>query len=169
MYLQQVLSMYDYHVWASVKTLLHLKHLSLHDDLAHSFIPKILKVFKYIYIRDAGWLATIKGENQNDVMSFTEKIVLEDKHDDFEILEEKMEKLAEQFRLILSEQPEKKIMFMNMKFSYTDIVQHLMNHGTYRRGQITAMLKQMNYPNTQTDYMLYLYLVNREQEELNIN
>lgn len=148
---------------------MHLKQLSIHDNLSHSFMPKILKVFKYIYIRDAGWLATIRGENQNDVMTFTEKVVLEEKNEDFDLLEEKMEKLAEQFRSIFSTDIDKKILFMNMEFSYADIIQHLMNHGTYRRGQITAMLKQLGYPNTQTDYMLYLYLVNREQEELNIN
>ncbi|MEH7531611.1 DinB family protein, partial [Priestia megaterium] len=31
------------------------------------------------------------------------------------------------------------------------------NHGTYHRGNITAMLRQLGHPGVMTDYVLYLY------------
>ncbi len=39
-----------------------------------------------------------------------------------------------------------------------DVVQHVVNHGTYHRGNITAMLRQLGHAGAQTDYTLYLYL-----------
>lgn len=37
-----------------------------------------------------------------------------------------------------------------------DVVDHLVNHGTYHRGHISAMLRQMGHKGVSTDYVLYL-------------
>ncbi|MDP7978599.1 DinB family protein [Bacillus sp. WLY-B-L8] len=38
-----------------------------------------------------------------------------------------------------------------------ELIQHVVNHGTYHRGNITAMLRQLGYTGTSTDYIFYLY------------
>lgn len=45
-----------------------------------------------------------------------------------------------------------------MNTSAAELVPHVVNHGTYHRGNITAMLRQMGYASTSTDYGLYLFL-----------
>jgi uncharacterized damage-inducible protein DinB len=48
-----------------------------------------------------------------------------------------------------------------MKTSVSELVPHVVNHGTYHRGNITAMLRQMGYASVSTDYGIYLYLKTR--------
>ncbi|WP_067934331.1 DinB family protein [Alicyclobacillus kakegawensis] len=48
-----------------------------------------------------------------------------------------------------------------LRARYTDIVQHVVNHGTYHRDNITAMLRQLGYPGASTDYVFYLYRLQR--------
>jgi uncharacterized damage-inducible protein DinB len=38
------------------------------------------------------------------------------------------------------------------------MILHVVNHGTYHRGNITAMLRQMGYASVPTDYGIYLYI-----------
>ena len=38
-----------------------------------------------------------------------------------------------------------------------ELVQHVVNHGTYHRGNITAMLRQLGYLGIMTDHIFYLY------------
>ncbi|MEK3724277.1 DinB family protein [Paenibacillus sp. FSL H8-0034] len=38
-----------------------------------------------------------------------------------------------------------------------ELVQHVVNHGTYHRGNITAMLRQLGHKGVPTDYIFYLY------------
>jgi uncharacterized damage-inducible protein DinB len=40
--------------------------------------------------------------------------------------------------------------------SISEIVQHVVNHGTYHRGNLTAMLRQQGHPGIATDYLFYL-------------
>lgn len=48
-----------------------------------------------------------------------------------------------------------------MKTSVSELVPYIVNHGTYHRGNITAMLRQMGYASVSTDYGHYLYLKTR--------
>ena len=38
----------------------------------------------------------------------------------------------------------------------SDIVRHVVNHGTYHRGNFAAMLRQQGYEGVATDYIFYL-------------
>ncbi|WP_379865959.1 DinB family protein [Laceyella putida] len=51
-----------------------------------------------------------------------------------------------------------------MKINLSELVQHVVNHGTYHRGNITAMLRQLDNKGTFTDFIFYLY-VKRNQTE----
>jgi uncharacterized damage-inducible protein DinB len=45
-----------------------------------------------------------------------------------------------------------------METTVGDLVPHVVNHGTYHRGNISAMLHQMGHASVPTDYGLYLFL-----------
>ena len=38
----------------------------------------------------------------------------------------------------------------------SDLVRHVVNHGTYHRGNITAMIRQQGHAGVPTDYVFYL-------------
>jgi hypothetical protein len=40
----------------------------------------------------------------------------------------------------------------------SELVQHVVNHGTYHRGNITTMLRQLDHASVLTDYAFYLLL-----------
>lgn len=44
-----------------------------------------------------------------------------------------------------------------LETTYADIILHVVNHGTYHRGNVTAMLRQLGHSGVPTDYMYYLY------------
>lgn len=48
-----------------------------------------------------------------------------------------------------------------LKSSYFELLQHVANHGTYHRGNISAILRQLGYKGTQTDYVFYLYEIQK--------
>ena len=51
-----------------------------------------------------------------------------------------------------------------MKTAAADMILHVVNHGTYHRGNITAMLRQMGYASVPTDYGIYLYINKSKQD-----
>jgi uncharacterized damage-inducible protein DinB len=47
--------------------------------------------------------------------------------------------------------------FGKLETRLSELVRHVVNHGTYHRGNITAMLRQQGHPGTPTDYVFYLF------------
>ncbi|WP_313897918.1 DinB family protein [Brevibacillus sp. FSL L8-0520] len=43
-------------------------------------------------------------------------------------------------------------------------MQHVVNHGTYHRGNIAAMLRQQGYAGVPTDYVFYLYELSQQAQ-----
>ncbi|OAS89436.1 MULTISPECIES: DinB family protein [Metabacillus] len=41
--------------------------------------------------------------------------------------------------------------------SCVELIQHVANHGTYHRGNLTAMLRQLGHQGKPTDYVSYLF------------
>ncbi|MGG1218213.1 DinB family protein, partial [Priestia endophytica] len=39
----------------------------------------------------------------------------------------------------------------------SELIQHVVNHGTYHRGNLTSMIRQQGYSSVPTDYVFYLY------------
>ncbi|MFD0085159.1 DinB family protein, partial [Priestia megaterium] len=71
--------------------------------------------------------------------------------------------VTEQFRDLLrrTPDPDKAMTIHHPKYGsldtrFSDILQHVVNHGTYHRGNVTAMLRQQGYSGVPTDYMFYL-------------
>jgi uncharacterized damage-inducible protein DinB len=56
-------------------------------------------------------------------------------------------------KLITSEHPH----YGKLETELLQLVQHVVNHGTYHRGNITTMLRQLGHPGVSTDYIFYLF------------
>ncbi|MBP1966778.1 DinB family protein [Paenibacillus aceris] len=75
---------------------------------------------------------------------------------------------AEEYRVFLNgdDDLQAKKQFLHPTFgvlnaSINELVQHIMNHGTYHRGNISSMLRQLGHAGASSDYVFYLYEVNK--------
>lgn len=48
-----------------------------------------------------------------------------------------------------------------LKGSINELIQHIVNHGTYHRGNISSMLRQLGHAGASSDFVFYLYEVNK--------
>ncbi len=51
-----------------------------------------------------------------------------------------------------------------LETSILELVQHVVNHGTYHRGNITAMIRRLGHSSTMMDFVLYLHMVKKQGE-----
>ncbi|NGQ95542.1 damage-inducible protein DinB [Brevibacillus sp. SYP-B805] len=162
-------SPYGYHVWATRQVIEHLKKLprSLFDQLVESVFPSISKALGHIYRVDCVWLAVMSGDSFEQVSPSIARWDAEVQGISLEEMEEKLQGVFARYFAFLSEQEdlEKEIQvshpsYGNHTVRLSDIIQHVVNHGTYHRGNITAMLRQMGHPGVPTDYIFYLLSLN---------
>ncbi len=52
--------------------------------------------------------------------------------------------------------------FGRLETQLSELVQHVVNHGTYHRGNFTTMLRQLGHQGASTDYIFYLYEMDKE-------
>jgi uncharacterized damage-inducible protein DinB len=167
-----VLQQYDYNVWANQQICRHLLELpeaTVHHEIV-SVIPTIYDALIHIYVIDGGWLNLMTA---GGVTEMTPDYVEQLRASTDQLIEEVQGKSVAQFDTIQQDMAERLRVFINhhedldalcsfgtFQARYAELIQHIVNHGTYHRGNITAMLRQLGYTGVQTDYSLYLYTKN---------
>ncbi|WP_064203154.1 DinB family protein [Brevibacillus brevis] len=159
-------NMYDFHAWAN-QTLIHrLKELpeGVYQQEVQSVFPTVAKVMEHIYMVDQGWILILQGMDMQAALNEAWQKEKELTGKSLEEVEQLYAELVEQFRVFLSQEEdlERRIVLDNpytrvRDTSLAEIIMQVVNHGTYHRGNITAMLRQMGYPSVMTDYALYWY------------
>ncbi|TCS93213.1 DinB family protein [Hazenella coriacea] len=165
---QHVLQQYDYHVWANKKVCAHLQDISevvYHKEIKSVF-PTIYDAMTHIYEADYNWLTFLSKGGVTDLSATyfeelkksTDRLVAETKGKRIEELNQMMIELSDSFREYITNHEDIEAMcpYGEFKARYVDYIQHIVNHGTYHRGNVTAMLRQIGHPGTQTDYGFYL-------------
>jgi uncharacterized damage-inducible protein DinB len=168
-----MLKQYDYHVWATGRVCGHLKELpeeACRTEL-QSVFPTVYDVLVHQYVIDHGWLDALSGPELTEMSpeyverlkASIDRLVAETKGKSIGELEGMMTELYDRFRVFLSGLDDVEAMFTyaGLRASYSDFVQHFVNHGTYHRGNITAMLRQQGYAGIPTDFGFYLYMRNQ--------
>lgn len=151
------MQLFDYHLWANERLFDHLRGLpkDIFDIKVDSVFPTIAKTFDHMIAVDELWYLRLKGESlqQIDAKEF--------KTPEGAIKE--FIKLYNEIKhfLINTDDVEQVVIYQNTKgdqFSNKihEIVQHIVNHGTYHRGNISAMIRQIGYEGASTDYIFYL-------------
>ncbi|MEW9702210.1 DinB family protein [Paenibacillus sp. SI8] len=163
---QSAIDMFNYHVWANKTLLDRLKEIpqELYYQEIQSVFPTISKAMPHIYITDTCWLHILSGKSMNEAMALANQLKEAAKKMSIEELEAAFSELAKAYTLFFKEQEnmEKTIVLDNpyagiRETSYSEIVLQVVNHATYHRGNITAMLRQSGHASVMTEYALYWY------------
>ncbi|MGG4263896.1 DinB family protein [Peribacillus simplex] len=157
-------NMYDYHVWANQQVFQNLKQLpnGVYGDTIKSVFPSIKDVLVHLYATDITWLEIMRGSTIHDTFKkFARRREevggvsinqLESCYDG--LAKDNYDFLATQHdleRTIVTEHPK----MGGCEFVLADIIHHVVNHGTYHRGNVSAMLHQQGECGVPTDYVIY--------------
>ncbi|MDH5160519.1 DinB family protein [Heyndrickxia oleronia] len=159
-------NMYKYHVWANKVLLERIKELPnnvLYEEVSSSY-PNIAQTFSHIYVVDVMWLKVLKGMDMQEALEASMVIVEKANSYSLDEFVKYYEELALQYEEWMNSQNdlEQKINLNNpwsgaRETAYSEILFHVANHGTYHRGNITTMLRQLGYASTMNDFSLYWY------------
>lgn len=148
--------LFDYHVWANERLMQHVKGLpeEIFLNKVDSVFPTIAATFGHMIAVDELWYLRMKGNSLQQIVpkSFH---TIEDVIKASTVLHNEIKDF-----LIKVQNVEDIVVYQNTKgdpFNNTiiELVQHIVNHGTYHRGNISAMIRQMGYEGVSTDYIFY--------------
>jgi len=154
-----------YNIWANNRL---IANLSAHDDqlltteLVSSF-PSIRKTILHIWFAETGWLSRLNG-NGWDARKVTEFTgTNKELFAEWQITSKAFKDFT------ITADLEKKIQFEHKGETFLiparEIVQTVCNHGSYHRGQVVMMMRQLGIATiSQTDYIEWV----REKERGNI-
>ena len=162
---QRYLDYADYNIWANnrlIQDLSSLKDELLSSEIRSSF-SSIRETVRHIWYGETGWLSRLNGNGweASAVMGF---------EGSNQVLFKNWQQTSEAFRLhVAAADLEHHIQFEHKGIHFSiparEIVQTVFNHGSYHRGQIVTMMRQLGSINiTQTDYIEWV----REKERGNI-
>ncbi|GAA3407822.1 DinB family protein [Paenibacillus hodogayensis] len=164
-----ILQQFDYHVWANEQVCAHLQGLGedVYRQEIVSVFPTIYDAMTHIYVIDCNWLTLLSRGGVTDMSAdyFRElkdsidRLVAQTEGKRIEELSRMMNELAVRFRAYIENHEDLEALCPSGTFQarYLDFIQHMVNHGTYHRGNVTAMLRQLGHPGTPTDFGYYLY------------
>lgn len=153
----KLLTWYDYNCWANEKVLNHLQSVPVDifvKDVNLGF-QSIAHVLGHIATADRIWFSRISNGISPTSLDFTPYTNVEEARNEFVHIQQSMRAFIESASI------EQTISYKNTSgqpFEHTieQIVQHVVNHGTYHRGNITTMLRVLGYNGVQTDYIVFL-------------
>jgi uncharacterized damage-inducible protein DinB len=155
MMLQDVFTLYEYNRWANGRTLEAAENLgatALMKNLGNSF-PSVRDTLAHILGAEWIWLRRWKGESPA-------KLLLVSEFPTVASLQERFGAVDVERGAFLTSLTEERL---QQPFDYKDLagnayrlpviqtMQHVVNHGTYHRGQVTTMLRQLGAAPIGTD------------------
>jgi len=162
--MNQSMKLHEYNSWANTTVFEHLKTLpeGLWRQQVTSVFPSVFDTLAHIYIIDKGWLSILQKEYASD-----DYAIIKSRVEDLNslIADDSIDELAARYKtlsdglrsFIETSDRNTEAIFASVRMSYADVIQHVVNHGTYHRGNISAMLHQLGHKGVPTDYGLYLY------------
>jgi uncharacterized damage-inducible protein DinB len=153
---QTLADLVRYSAWASKKLIAFAAAVPEQDSVR--VIPNshggILKTFQHIYYADRVWLARLEYASIAQFEDPAPGPSFADLNNSWRMLLDRMVAYVE------GAEPTTKVTFQRLtgdtySIETYKIVQHVVNHGTYHRGQIAAMLKQSGHTPPSTDLLFY--------------
>lgn len=159
-------TMYEYHAWANQAIFDRLKELppELFHQQVQSVFPSISRALSHIYAVDYCWLSVLSGVGMGEALQGSWVVEGEAQAKSLTELEKIFGQLRSRYLTFFQEKIdlEESIVLDNPYAGIrvtrlSEIILHVSNHGTYHRGNIAAMLRQMGQASTMTDYALFWY------------
>lgn len=161
---QRYIDYSTYNIWANnriIHSLLQLEEGALNQEIVSSF-PSINATIKHIWYAESGWLSRLNqnGWDATEVLNF--------KGSSPELYQQWQKTSSEFMTFVQSCDLEKAIPFEHKGQDFSiptrEIVQTVMNHGSYHRGQVVMMLRQLGINDIlQTDYIEWVREMARKQ------
>jgi uncharacterized damage-inducible protein DinB len=156
---REALDLFEYNAWANARLLTRCAELSpdqWSQDLGGSF-PTVLSAVAHIVGAEWIWLRRCRGESPTrapDWFSNPSPPAL------MKALEQVEGDRLQFLRSLTKEDLEKEIGYSLLDGSegvlpLSTLLRHVMNHSTYHRGQIAAMLRRLNVTPPATDLLVY--------------
>ncbi|GIO31314.1 MULTISPECIES: DinB family protein [Paenibacillus] len=161
----QPYQLYEYHVWANDQLFAHLEQLP--EDAFHaevtSVFPSVSQTLGHMYVFEKLYMYVLAEAPNEDIFPKIPGWREETEGKSVAEMRRLFAGVAEQFRDLLrrTPDPDKAMTIEHPRHGrldtvFSDILRHVVNHGTYHRGNVTAMLRQQGYPGVPTDYLFYL-------------
>jgi len=162
-----IMQLFGYHVWANRLVFEHLRKLpeDVWDNELTSVFPSVRSLMSHIYSMDVMWLDVLQERPFHEVRALLMQLLEETKTESLENMEKRFEKTAQEYHDFLSaSHPDKILTLAHPQYGSANtplcgVIQHVVNHGTYHRGNLTAMLRQSGHPGVATDYAFYMFTV----------
>ena len=161
-----VLNFYHYHIWANEKVFDHLQELpdGVEKQKVESVFPTVLDVLAHMYSVDTMWFSVIRGDSFEKTLDLVKQLRRDNQQKELADLKECFEGIHARClsffevqddlnRVVTVEHPK----FGKLEAPFSDLISHVVNHGTYHRGNITAMLRQLGHSGVPSDYVIYLF------------
>lgn len=157
--------MFEYHTWANRTVLGRIKELppSVLSQEVNSSFPTIAHALTHIHSVDTMWYLVLTGMDMPEAFEVTRPLN-ENVLDSVDQYVKAYEQLAEQYREWFRSQADlEQTVPLNNPFAgirqtrLSEIVLHLVNHGTYHRGNVSTMLRQLGHASVMNDYALFWY------------
>lgn len=163
----QTLQQYGYHKWANRRILDHLKELpdEVYDREIKSVFSTIKEVIGHIYQTDGMWQSVMSGDSFEETMKIINQLKENTEGSDTSNMQDLYAEMAGKYDSFLDQNDLGETMsiehpkYGKLETSVSEMVKHIVNHGTYHRGNITAMLRQQGHAGIPTDFIFYLYEV----------
>lgn len=164
--MNKTIQLLEFNVWANDKVFEHLKTLppEIYRKEVQSVFPSVSAVLIHMYQVDHVWLKAMKGEEFYDIVATLGQLTDElnaASLDEMEIRFKELSSLYASFIGGLKDTASKTTInhphFGTLQTNYADLIQHVVNHGTYHRGHVSAILNQQGHKGASIDYIFYLY------------
>ncbi|MBL3645865.1 DinB family protein [Bacillus sp. RHFB] len=162
---EPVLEMYSYHAWANgviIDRLNELPEHIYHKEIQSGF-SSVSKVLSHIYLTDYAWFDIISGISMDEAMASSSELKEEVEKRSIEEMKKTFIDLYERNKAILGTEDMEKVMVVDnpyagsLETNISESVLHVVTHGSYHRGNIATMLRQMGHTSVMQDFGLYLY------------
>lgn len=157
---------YHYHTWANNRIFEHLKELpgEIYNQQIKSVFSSLQEVLTHMYQADGMWLSVMSGDDFSQTMKIFKQQKEKSAGQPLDQMNRLYKEMNQSYEAFLHEHDDldkpMKIQhpkYGELKTPVTEMVKHIVNHGTYHRGNITAMLRQQGHAGVPTDYIFYLY------------
>lgn len=159
--------LFDFNSWANHEILAAVKKLSTEEfvrSLGTSY-GSVRGTIVHILWGEWLWLERWRGVSPKDIFDqqqFADVAAIEARWATVEAGRKKLiESLTDDFL-------KTRLSYVNFKgerweYSLGHMMQHVVNHSSYHRGQVVTLLRQLGHPAPSTDFLLYIDLLDRTQ------